>query len=276
MSKNEKVKLSPQENRMLNKMFMRSWMLFGSFNMVKMQGTGYAQIMQPAIDEFYAKDEEKKKRALVRSNTFFNCTYETAPFIMGLNAAMEKANSEHEDFDEESINAIKASLMGPLAGIGDSVFWGTIRLIAASIGIPLAMSGSILGPILFLLIYHIPSIITRYKLLHLGYTAGEKFLSNAFKSGAFESITHCASMVGMIMIGAMTAASVTITTALQIPMSQGDPLVVQDILNTIMPGLLPLGLTLGVFYLIRKKVKVVHLLLGIIALGVLGAFIGIF
>ena len=60
---------------------------------------------------------------------------------MGLNAAMEKANSEHEDFDEESINAIKASLMGPLAGIGDSVFWGTIRLIAASIGIPLAMSG---------------------------------------------------------------------------------------------------------------------------------------
>lgn len=193
---NNKIKkqLSKQENSMLKKVFWRSWLLFGSFNMVKMQGYGYSQAMMPVIDSLY-KDKEDKKKALVRNSTFFNCTYETAPFIMGLNAAMEKANSECSEFDEESINAIKASLMGPLSGIGDSIFWGTIRLIAASIGIPLAMKGSILGPILFLLIYHIPSIIARYKLTYIGYTAGERFLIKAYKSGAFESITYCATLV---------------------------------------------------------------------------------
>ena len=76
---------------MLNKMFMRSWMLFGSFNMVKMQGTGYAQIMQPAIDEFYAKDEEKRKRALVRSNTFFNCTYGNSTIYYGVKCSYGKS-----------------------------------------------------------------------------------------------------------------------------------------------------------------------------------------
>ncbi|WP_223814649.1 PTS system mannose/fructose/sorbose family transporter subunit IID [Thermoanaerobacterium thermosaccharolyticum] len=274
MSKKMKYELSPQENSMLKKMFWRSWTLFGSFNMVKMQGYGFSQAMMPAIDNFY-KNEEDKRKALVRSSTFFNCTYETAPFIMGLNAAMEKSNSEHSEFDVESINAVKASLMGPLSGIGDSIFWGTVRLIAASIGIPLAMKGSILGPLIFLLIYHIPSIITRYQLLYVGYATGEKFLTNAYKSGVFEKLTYSATMVGMMMIGAMTAQSVTISTPLKIALGGKNPLVIQDILNTIMPGLLPLLVMLTVFYLIRKKVKIVYLLLGIIAVGILGSLIGI-
>lgn len=274
MSKNDKNTLSLEEKSILKKVFWRSWALFGSFNMIKMQGYGYSFAMQPVIDAFYDSQEDKRK-ALIRSSTFFNCTYETAPFIMGLNSAMEKTNSENKDFDVDSINAVKASLMGPLSGIGDSIFWGTLRLIAASIGIPLAMNGNVLGPILFLLIYHLPSIFVRYKLLYIGYSSGERFLSTAFKSGTFENLTYCATMVGMIMIGAMTAQSVTITTPLKIAMSKGKPLVIQDILNTIMPGILPLLLLLGVFYLVRKKVKIVYLLMGIIVLGILGSAIGI-
>ena len=275
MSKKNKYQITPQEDKMLKKMFWRSWILFGSFNMVKMQGTGYAQAMMPAIEEFY-KNPEDKREALRRSNSFFNCTYETAPFIMGLNASMEKANSEYLEFDTESINAVKASLLGPLSGIGDSIFWGTIRLVAVSIALPLAMKWSILGPILFLLAYHIPSIITRYKLLYAGYTSGEGFIRNAYKSGSFESITYCATLVGMIMIGAMAAQSVTITTPLVIPLGQGEPLVVQTILDQIMPGLLGLGTVLGTFALVRKKFKISYLLLGIMAIGILGGIVGIF
>lgn len=268
--------LETNEKKMLGKMFKNSWFLFASFNMVKMQGYGYEYSQLPAINEFYTNDSEGKRQAMIRHSSFFNCTYETAPFIMGLTAAMEKENSRNPEFDAESINAVKASLMGPLSGIGDSIFWGTLRLVAAGIGIPLGMQGSILGPILFLLIYHIPSIITRYKLLQVGYQSGEKFLAQAFKSGVFENITYCATMVGMIMIGAMTASSVTITTALNFTMGSGEELVLQDILNGIMPGLLPLLLTLGIFYLIKKKTKVIYLLFGIIVFGVLGAMAGIF
>lgn len=276
MSKNLKYKISEKEDKMLKKIFWRSFSLFGSFNMANMQGIGYGQALDPAANEFYKNDEEKKKRALVRNSSFFNCTYETAPFIMGLNAAMDKANSEHDDFDEESINAVKASLMGPLSGIGDSIFWGTVRLIASSIGISLAMTGNLLGPILFLAIYTIPSIFARYKLLYIGYTAGERFLKTAFSSGIFEMVTHCATLVGMVMIGTMTAQTVTISTPLKINLGQKDPFVVQDVLNSIMPGLLPLITTLIVFYLIRKKVKIGYLLLGILFVGIAGALIGIF
>ena len=271
-----KAKLSKDDKSMLKRMFWRSWTLFSSFTMVKMQGYGFEYSMFPAIDRFYKNDKEKRREAIVRHSSFFNCTYETAPFIMGLSAAMEKENANNPDeFDAESINALKASLMGPLSGIGDSIFWGTVRLIAAGVAIPLAMQGNILAPFLFLLIYELPSVITRWELLKVGYTSGEKFLKQSSKSGLISKITDLATVVGMMMVGAMTASSVTITTTLKWGIT-GATLNLQKILDGIFPGLLPLAVTLIVFALLRKKVKAVYLLFGMIVIGLLGALIGIF
>ena len=271
-----KAKLSKDDKSMLKRMFWRSWTLFSSFTMVKMQGYGFEYSMFPAIDRFYKNDKEKRREAIVRHSSFFNCTYETAPFIMGLSAAMEKENANNPDeFDAESINALKASLMGPLSGIGDSIFWGTVRLIAAGVAIPLAMQGNILAPFLFLLIYELPSVITRLELLKVGYTSGEKFLKQSSKSGLISKITDLATVVGMMMVGAMTASSVTITTTLKWGI-KGATLNLQKILDGIFPGLLPLAVTLIVFALLRKKVKAVYLLFGMIVIGILGALIGIF
>lgn len=271
-----KAKLSKDDKSMLKRMFWRSWTLFSSFTMVKMQGYGFEYSMFPAIDRFYKNDKEKRREAIVRHSSFFNCTYETAPFIMGLSAAMEKENANNPDeFDAESIDALKASLMGPLSGIGDSIFWGTVRLIAAGVAIPLAMQGNILAPFLFLLIYELPSVITRWELLKVGYTSGEKFLKQSSKSGLISKITDLATVVGMMMVGAMTASSVTITTTLKWGI-KGATLNLQKILDGIFPGLLPLAVTLIVFALLRKKVKAVYLLFGMIVIGILGALIGIF
>ena len=271
-----KAKFSKDDKSMLKRMFWRSWTLFSSFTMVKMQGYGFEYSMFPAIDRFYKNDKEKRREAIVRHSSFFNCTYETAPFIMGLSAAMEKENANNPDeFDAESINALKASLMGPLSGIGDSIFWGTVRLIAAGVAIPLAMQGNILAPFLFLLIYELPSVITRWELLKVGYTSGEKFLKQSSKSGLISKITDLATVVGMMMVGAMTASSVTITTTLKWGI-KGATLNLQKILDGIFPGLLPLAVTLIVFALLRKKVKAVYLLFGMIVIGILGALIGIF
>lgn len=272
---NKKSSLSTEDRSMLKKIFWHSWLLFSSFSYVKMQGYGFEYAMYPAINRFYKNDKEGKRKALVRHSSFFNCTYETAAFIMGLSAAMEKENASDPSFDSDSINALKAALMGPLSGIGDSIFWGTLRLIAAGIAIPLAMQGNILAPFLFLLIYEIPSIITRWQLLKVGYTSGERFIAQSSKSGLIDKITDLATIVGMMMIGAMTASSVTITTPLKWVM-KGTTLNVQHILNSIMPGLLPLIITLGVFALIRKRVKIVYLLFGLIILGILGAAIHVF
>lgn len=267
--------LTSDDKSMLKKMFWHSWTLFSSFSMVKMQGYGFEYAMAPAIKRFYKDNGEERRRATERHSSFFNCTYETAPFIMGLSAAMEKENAIDPNFDPESINALKASLMGPLSGIGDSIFWGTLRLVAAGIAIPLAMQGSILAPIAFLLVYEVPSIIIRWQLLKVGYSSGENFIQKSSKSGLISKITDLATVVGMMMIGAMTASSVTITTPLKWAM-KGTTLDVQKILDGIMPGILPLLITLGIFYLIRKKVKAIYLLFGVMILGILGALIGIF
>ncbi len=74
---------------------------------------------------------------------------------------MEEQNSQQDDFDEESINAVKLGLMGPLAGVFDSIFWGTLKVIAAGVGISLALNGNILGPVLFLLIFNIPHLVSK-------------------------------------------------------------------------------------------------------------------
>lgn len=274
ISPNQK-QLTSDDKNMLKKIFWRSWTLFSSFSMVKMQGYGFEYAMAPAIKRFYQNNKKGEREAVERHSSFFNCTYEAAPFIIGLSAAMEKENAVDPNFDPESINALKASLMGPLSGIGDSIFWGTLRLIAAGIAIPLAMQGSILAPFIFLLIYEVPSIIIRWYLLKVGYSSGETFIQRSSKSGLISKVTDLATVVGMMMIGAMTASSVTITTPLKWAM-KGTSLDVQKILDGIMPGFLPLLITLAVFYLIRKKVKAIYLLFGVIILGILGAWIGIF
>lgn len=268
--------LKADEKALLRKMFGRSWFLFAGFNFANYQGFGYSLAMIPAINKFYANDPEKRKDALIRSVQFFNCTYETAPFIMGLNAAMEKENSEQPAFNTETVNAVKTALLGPLSAIGDSVFWGVVRVIAASIAIPLAMKGSIFGAILFLLIFHIPSIITRYSLLNLGYTTGSRFLKSVSDNDLLKRITFCISIVGMIMVGAMVGQFVGIKTPLVLQFGEGEKVVVQDILDSIFKGLLGIGATFGCFALMRKKIKVTYLIFGVLAAGILGTLIGVF
>ena len=170
----KKRTINDDDHRMLKQIFNRSCLLFTSFNMVNYQGLGYAYALIPAIDRYYKDNETKRIEALKNSTSFFNCTYETAPFVIGIDAAMEKENAENENFDINSINSIKASLMGPMSAIGDSVFWGVVRTVAAAVGISLGLTGNILGPILFIVLYTIISWYSRWKLLNVGFTGGSK------------------------------------------------------------------------------------------------------
>ena len=119
------------ERKMLKKAFWRSFTLYAAVSPAKQGASGFCYALMPFINKFYKNDEEGKKEALVRSMSYFNTTITCSTFIMGLVASMEKKNSEQKDFDANSINAVKSSLMGPLAGIGDSIFW-CIRNVIAS------------------------------------------------------------------------------------------------------------------------------------------------
>lgn len=156
------------------------------------------------------------------------------------------------DYDVSSINATKVSLMGPLAGIGDSIFWGSLKVIATGIGVSFALQGSILGPILYFLVYNIPSSLARHLLPVIGFNLGTSFFEKMNKNGIMPFLTECCNIVGLIMVGSMACTMVT----LKVPFvyeAEGATINVQEILDSILPNALPLGLTLLCFWLLKKK-----------------------
>lgn len=258
MTKQKTITASKQlmDKKTFRKIFWRSFLLQGSWNYINGAGVGALYMILPFIRKLYPNPEDKNERisALKRGLAYFNITPAIAPFPMGIAASMEEQNKEISDFDPSSINAVKASLMGPLSGIGDSLFWGTIRVIAAGIGISLAKAGNILGPILFLVIYNVPNLLARYYGLKYGYELGGEFIQKAYANGLMKIITKAAGILGMIMVGAMTYSTVTLKTILKFKMGSMT-FNLQQILDQIMLGIIPLTVTLGTFWLIRKKVS---------------------
>ena len=275
---NGRVQESVMTKEVFKKTFWRTFPLQACFCYERMQNVGFAYQMVPALKKLYP-DKEEASKALKRHLAIFNTTPCVVPFITGASIAMEekfkKARENGEECDEESINAVKTALMGPLAGIGDSFFWGTLRIIAAGIGASLAAQGSILGAVLFFLMYNIPQLFVRYQGLKLGYKSGVSFLENMSQWGVIALLTEVAKILGLVVVGSMCASMVALSTPLVISMDGAD-VVIQDIFNSILPNILPLGLTFVIYKLLQKGIKTTTVLWGIILFGIAGSVVGIF
>lgn len=275
---NGRVQESVMTKEVFKKTFWRTFPLQACFCYERMQNVGFAYQMVPALKKLYP-DKEEASKALKRHLAIFNTTPCVVPFITGASIAVEekfkKARENGEECDEESINAVKTALMGPLAGIGDSFFWGTLRIIAAGIGASLAAQGSILGAVLFFLMYNIPQLFVRYQGLKLGYKSGVSFLENMSQGGVIALLTEVAKILGLVVVGSMCASMVALSTPLVISMDGAD-VVIQDIFNSILPNILPLGLTFVIYKLLQKGIKTTTVLWGIILFGIAGSVVGIF
>lgn len=268
----ERIELTSKE---LNSVFLRSYQALGCYTYDKQQGIPYMRALIPALEKLYP-DREDFIESLRRHNTMFNTTCAFVPFCLGISTAMEEeyANDETGEMDPETIGAVKIALMGPLAGIGDSFFWGTFRLIACGVGAPLAAEGKIIGVILYLLLNLIPSTLTRWYGFKLGYEGGRQFLHKIQADGTLSKLTEASKVLAMIVIGGMIPLIVKFPVSLSVEMG-GGTLVLQDILDGIMPNLLPLILSLVVFKYVNKGVDVNKLIFILLGLGILLTFIGI-
>lgn len=266
--------INKDEKKLIRKMFWRSGSMYASVNPVTMGGGGFAYSMLPFINHFY-KDKKERAEALERHTQYFSTTIPFSSFVMGIAASMEKENSQNPDFDVDSINAIKTSLMGPLAGIGDSLFWGVWRVVCAGIAITMAKQGSFLAPILFLLMFNIPNYLTRYYGGILGYSLGSKYIQKLYANGLIEVLTKAASILGLIMVGAMTVSMVIFKSKLHLTMGGKEIMNVQSVLDTIFKGLVPMLVTLGCAKLLEKKVGVITMIFGIVVIGILLSLLGI-
>ncbi len=259
--------------RDIRNVFLRSLALEANFNFETWQNTGFAFAIIPVLKRLYAT-KQAMADALKRHLQFFNTSPYGSTLIFGITAAMEEQNSQDNDFDEESINSVKLGLMGPLAGVFDSLFWGTFKVIAAGVGTSLAIKGNVMGPVLFILIFNVPHLLLRYNLTFIGYNAGTKFLQNLAKNNVMDRLTKGASILGLMVVGAMPATLISITTPLTIGAKPA--IAVQGIIDQIVPAIIPLGLTFLVYYFVKKNVKTTYLLLGLLVLGFVGSMIHLF
>ena len=258
--------------------FWRSWAIQDSWNYERQMNMGFLYGLVPTLDRCYPdesdpKQLERKKEAYRRNMAFYNCTPQTSAFVLGLAASMEESYAKDpKSIDPDSINAVKTSLMGPLSGIGDSFFQGTIRVIAFGLGVQLAQQGSVLGPVLAMVISIIPSVLITWFAAKLGYQGGHQYLQKLQSGNMMDKAMYVCGIVGLMAVGGMIATLIGATTPATF--SEGT-LVIQDILDSIMPQMIPLALTGIMYWLIKRGVKTGWLLIIAIVGGVVLSALGI-
>lgn len=253
----------------LNKVGFRSILLNGTFNFERMQAVGFTYSMGPVLDKLFEDPKERKERYKNHLN-FMNSHSYAITLIMGICAALEEKKEP-----AELINSIKVALMGPLAGLGDSLIWFTVLPILGGIGIQFAMDGNIMGPLFFLISFNVIGFAVRFGFLHGGYRLGVGILNQMEKIGG--ELSRAAGIMGMTVVGGLIASYVTLSTKLEIVSGEAVVNIQTDMLDAIMPNLLPMLYTLFIFFLIHSKKKSPTILI-VITIGfcLLGSFAGIF
>lgn len=256
------------DKKTLNKMVWRSLFLQASFNYERMQAAGWLYGILPGLKKIHT-DKDDLSKSMKHNLEFFNTHPFLVTFVMGIILSLEQQKA-----DTNTIRAVRVAAMGPLGGIGDAIFWFTLVPITAGITANMAISGSLAGPILFLLIFNAVQFGIRYWLMHWSYNLGSKAIDILTKNA--KEFTRSASMLGVFIVGALTSNYGATKLAIEIPNGEA-PINIQKILDGVLPQMLPLLITLMLFFLIKNRkwtpVKCIGLLL---VIGIIGGFFKIF
>ena len=287
--------------------WLRSTFLQGSWNYERMQNGGWAFAMIPAIKRLY-KTKEEKAAALKRHLEFFNTHPYVASPILGVTLALEEERSNGTEVDDITIQGVKVGMMGPLAGIGDPVFWFTVRPILGALGASLAINGNILGPIIFFVAWNLIRMAFTWYTQEFGYKVGSS-ITDDLSGGLLQDITRGASILGMFILGALVNRWVSVSfapTVSSVKLSEGAYIdwsklpegvngikeallqqasglsltdvkvtTLQNNLDSLIPGLAGLLVTLLCMWLLKKKVSPIVIILGLFATGIIFHVIGL-
>ena len=186
----------------------RSTFLQGSWNYERMQNGGYCYAMIPAIKRLYTTKEEQAE-ALKRHLEFFNTQPYVAAPILGVTLALEEERANGAPVDDAAIQGVKVGMMGPLAGVGDPIFWFTVRPILGALAASFAMSGNILGPILFFVLWNVIRYAFLWYTQEFGYQAGTA-ITKDLSGGLLQKVTQGASILGMFVLGSLVQRWVSV------------------------------------------------------------------
>lgn len=260
------VKLS---KRALNKSFWIWFLWHGCSQQAEsMLGISFAHAMSPVIDELYGDSKEERSKALKRHLTLFNTEQQVGSICPGIACAMEQERV-NGNVTDETIESVKVALIGPTSAIGDSLWVATIIPILLTLAMAITRSAGTLGwigPVLYMIAYPVGTLILSHYLFKLGYRSGLEGISKFMASGKLDQITQSISILGLMVVGALTASYVNVPLPIQIKSIEGGNVIVdfEALINNIFPRLLPLLLTLFVYYLYSKKKVSPMAIMGII------------
>ena len=267
------------------------------FSHEHMQTFGYMWSMLPIIQELYeTKDEQAEK--LQTYYPFFNTEPQIGSIVVGITAGLEEARANGaEEIDDEMINGIRAGLMGPLAGIGDSLIVGTYIPVLLGIALGLAEGGSIIGPLFYIVVWNVTSIFFQKWIYNKGYELGGSAVEVIVGEQA-TALRESVIVMGQVIVGAMAGTWVSITTSVQLTTSiqnktemviegsnviekvtgtQEVPVLLQEKLDGAFPGVLTLLFVLGCWWLMAKKaVSPIKIMLLMVVVAIVGVLVGFF
>jgi len=277
-----KVAAKKNESLLTKKDLMTAWLNWmyyfqSCYNYERMQGVGFLHAMSSVIKRLYKDDPEERKRAMKRHIQFINTENAFGSAIIGLVAAMEEQKKKGADLDDDAFTSIKTGLMGPLAGVGDPLWQGVAIPLLIVFFIGLAIEGNVIAPILYSIIFFVLYYAVGYWLLQLGYNKGSEKILEMMENGVIKKVITGAGIIGNAVIGGLVANYVSVKTAIQIEQAEGKIFVLQtELFDKIMPGMLALGLTMGCYWLLKKGVSSVKVILLIVAVAIIGGLVGIF
>ena len=300
-----KIKLSKADRRSV---MLRSQFLQGSWNYERMQNGGWAYSLIPALKKLYPNKDDASA-ALKRHLEFFNTHPYIAAPILGVTLALEEERANGAQIDDAAIQGVKVGMMGPLAGIGDPVFWFTVRPILGAIAASLATGGSVIAPLFFFFVWNIVRVAFLWYTQEFGYQKGSE-ITKDLSGGILQTITKGASILGMFVMGILVQRWTNINFPMVISkvkmadgafikfpegavngaqlqevlttMNKGVALspdkvtTLQDNLNELVPGFAALLLTFLCMWLLKKKVNPIAIIFGLFAVGIIGHVVGVF
>lgn len=266
------------KKKLSKKTLIKTWLWTTSteacYNYERLQALGIANLMITPIRELYQTKAEQV-RELKKYMVFYNSeVFTIGPIINGITCSMEEAKANGENITEKDINSVRTGLMGPVAGIGDTVMQGILFPILFGIGCSMALDGSYLGPIFATVVFELLIFGCGYFMFMTGYKQGKTSLLKILKNGTVDKIINAFSIVGLMVVGSMAATRVTVNTPLAVKVGQGVTKL-QSVLDSLAPGLIPLGITMLVWWMLRKKVNTLVIIIAIFILGILGYYTGI-
>ena len=267
------------DKKTIRKSWLR-WIMFNqaNYNYERMQGTGFCHAMVPVINKLYPDNQGKRAELMQNHMQFFNTEPQWGACIIGLTAALEEKRAQgSEEITGDTITSIKSGLMGPLAGIGDTIDGGVVTPLLLTLFIGITNTGNIMGVIGYIIVEALFMWTIYWQSYKLGYEKGSDAIVTIMESGLINQLILGASIMGCLVLGGLVGNYVTLGLKLMVPVGGGVMFNIQEqLFDVILPGALPLLLTLGTYKLVKKGWSSVNIIILVAVVGLAGGLLGIF